>query len=99
MWIQGIHHLPAESQAKAPVLDPWVRTRGVSRRDPVRVLEDDRDPRELQEIRHRNGRGNLVALRWRDFSLGKDVVGGLVGVNRPDIRALDPGEPAQNAAG
>src|SRR3982751_2355070 len=98
MTIQGINHFLAESQPIAPVLYPWVRTRRVSRRNSIRILEHDRDLGELEEIRHGNRLAGLVALRRRDFSFRKDVVGWLVGVDRPHVRALDARDPAQYAA-
>src|SRR3954464_12477081 len=98
MTIQGINHFLAESQPVPPVLHPRVRTRRISRWDPIRVLEHDWNLRELEEIDHGNRLAGLVALRRRDLSLRKDVVGWLVGVDRPHVRALDARDPAQYAA-
>src|SRR5438093_7322479 len=93
--IQRVAHQQAERYPDAPVFQARIRAR--AGRNMVRVLNSDRNPRELLEIGLRYGCRSHSAHRWRNFTLRKYVIRRLIGIDTADVGSLDGGDPAQYA--
>gem|GEM_PF-3836672 len=101
MSIDGRSPFPRHLQANSPlVLSEVLRS---LLRNIVAVVNDDRDPGELHEIRHRHANGLQIpelALHWRrDFAFRKnEVAARLIGDHCTDIGTLDDSVPPHSAA-